>query len=114
MGGMHALEWAFFGPSYVQAIVPIATSYRQSGWCAAWFEAQRQCIYDDAKFQDGDYDPNDPPLKGLEAARKFAYLTYKSKDALDKRFSAKAGSLSEANVLNSRSKSTRPGHSKQN
>jgi homoserine O-acetyltransferase len=86
MGGMHALEWAFFGPQYVRTVIPIATSCRQSGWCAAWFESQRQCIQDDLKFQDGEYDLDDQPVRGLEAARKIANLTYKSKKALDERF----------------------------
>ena len=33
MGGMHTLEWAYFGPDYVKNIIPIATSGRHSAWC---------------------------------------------------------------------------------
>lgn len=86
MGGMHALEWAFLGSAYVRTVVPIATSSRQSGWCAAWFAAQRQMIENDAKYRDGYYSLDNPPVLGLGAARKVAYLTYKSKFALDERF----------------------------
>jgi homoserine O-acetyltransferase len=67
---------------------------RQTGWCAAWYEAQRQCIYDDDKFQDGRYHADDPPLMGLATARKFACLTYKSKEALDGRFAVEENAAS--------------------
>jgi homoserine O-acetyltransferase len=50
MGGMQVLEWAFFGSSYVQNIVPIATSGRHSAWCISWGESQRQSIYSDPKY----------------------------------------------------------------
>ena len=51
MGGMNVLEWAFFGPEYVQSIVPMATSARHSAWCISWGEAQRQSIYADPKYR---------------------------------------------------------------
>nr|AAB21471.2 acetyl CoA: deacetylcephalosporin C o-acetyltransferase [Hapsidospora chrysogena]AAB22484.1 acetyl coenzyme A:deacetylcephalosporin C o-acetyltransferase [Hapsidospora chrysogena]CAA46542.1 acetyltransferase [Hapsidospora chrysogena] len=98
MGGMHTLEWAFFGPEYVRKIVPIATSCRQSGWCAAWFETQRQCIYDDPKYLDGEYDVDDQPVRGLETARKIANLTYKSKPAMDERFHMAPGVQAGRNI----------------
>ena len=55
MGGMLVLEWAFYGPNYVKAIVPLATSARHSAWCISWGEAQRQSIYSDPKYDDGYY-----------------------------------------------------------
>ena len=51
MGGMNVLEWGYFGPEYVTAIVPIATSARHSAWCISWGEAQRQSIYADPKYR---------------------------------------------------------------
>ena len=50
MGGMNVLEWAYFGPEYIKAIVPVATSARHSAWCISWGEAQRQSIYADPKY----------------------------------------------------------------
>src|SRR5271170_4030066 len=50
MGGMNVLEWAYFGPEYVKAIVPMATSARHSAWCISWGGAQRQSIYADPKY----------------------------------------------------------------
>ena len=54
MGGMLALEWAYFGEHYVRALVPIATSSQHSAWGISWGEAQRQSIYSDPKYGAGD------------------------------------------------------------
>ena len=59
MGGMTVLEWASTYPDYIGAIVPIATSAKQSGWCIGWSEAQRNCIYADPMYQDGQYAPDE-------------------------------------------------------
>ena len=40
----------------------------------------------DAKYNGGDYDPNDPPKAGLAAARMTAMLTYRSPTSIDDRF----------------------------
>jgi homoserine O-acetyltransferase len=45
LGGMQALEWAFFGKDYVHNIIAIATSSYQSAWGISWNEAQRQAIF---------------------------------------------------------------------
>lgn len=50
MGGMLALEWAYFGKHYVRSLVALATSARHSAWCISWGEAQRQSIYSDPKY----------------------------------------------------------------
>lgn len=86
MGGMLALEYAFFGKDYVRAIVPIATSARHSAWCISWGEAQRQSIYSDPKYEDGYYPFDDPPITGLGAARMSALLTYRSRNSFESRF----------------------------
>lgn len=86
MGGMNVLEWSFFGPSYVRAIVPIATSARHSAWCISWAEAQRQSIACDPKYEDGYYTFSDPPISGLGAARMSALLTYRSRNSFESRF----------------------------
>lgn len=86
MGGMLVLEYAYFGPDYVRAIVPIATSSRHSAWGISWGEAQRQSIYSDPKYDDGYYSFDDPPSAGLGAARMSALLTYRSRDSFESRF----------------------------
>jgi homoserine O-acetyltransferase len=87
MGGMLALEWSFFGQDYVRHIIPIATSGKHSAWCVAHGEAQRQAIYSDPKYKNGYYSLLDPPKSGLAAARMAALLTYRSRDAFERKFS---------------------------
>lgn len=115
MGGMAVLEWAFcfpirFPPAgeeagssssagdaqtsqkpYIRAIVPIATSARNSAWCISWGEAQRQSIYSDPAFEHGYYSPDEPPRNGLAAARMAALLTYRSRDSFESRFGRRIG-----------------------
>ncbi len=107
MGGMQALEWAFYEPDYVRAIVPIATSGRHSAWCISWGEAQRQAIYSDPLYrkdfsihkktiynlglENGFYTLEDPPINGLAAARMSALLTYRSRNSFESRFGRNVG-----------------------
>ncbi|KAG9071157.1 homoserine O- acetyltransferase [Linnemannia hyalina] len=89
MGGMQVLEWSFFGPDYIKAIVPIATSAKHSAWCISWGEAQRQSIYSDPNYLDGYYTADAPPSVGLGAARMAALLTYRSRNSFESRFGRK-------------------------
>ncbi|KAL2911506.1 L-homoserine-O-acetyltransferase [Polyrhizophydium stewartii] len=90
MGGMQVLEWALlFGPEYVRHIAAIATSGRHSAWCISWGEAQRQAIYSDPKYLDGNYSYDDPPNTGLAAARMAALLTYRTRNSFESRFGRK-------------------------
>ncbi|EME40069.1 hypothetical protein DOTSEDRAFT_74810 [Dothistroma septosporum NZE10] len=86
MGGMHVLEFAYFGADYVRTIVAIATSAQSSAWNISWGEAQRQSIFADRKYNDGYYHLDDPPACGLGAARMSALLTYRSRDSFECRF----------------------------
>jgi len=85
MGGMQALEWSFFGPRYVQSLVLVATTARQSPWAIAWAENQRATIKADAKYRGGSYG-EDPPVAGLRAARMAAMLSYRTHLSFEKRF----------------------------
>ena len=86
MGGMQALEWAFYGPDYVRGIVPIGVGGRHSSWCIAWSESQRQAIFADPEWQNGRYDPKTPPSAGLAAARMVAMISYRSFGSFEKKF----------------------------
>lgn len=86
MGGMQALEWAYYGTDYVRGIVPIAVGGRHSPWCIAWSEAQRQAIYADPNWEGGTYDPHAPPQNGLAAARMMAMVSYRSLGSFESRF----------------------------
>ncbi len=92
MGGMQVLEWMFYGPEYVRTAVPIACGAHHHAWQIAISESQRQAIYADPKFQDGDYDQNDPPHSGLAVARQIAMISYRTHEAYEKKFGrARAG-----------------------
>jgi homoserine O-acetyltransferase len=91
LGGMQVLEWALLFPERVAAIAPIAVSARHSAWCIALSEAQRQAIYADSRWQDGDYPRSDPPEAGLAVARQFAMCSYRTRASLERRFRRDAG-----------------------
>lgn len=108
MGGMLALEYAFFGKDYVRSIVPIATSSRHSAWCISWGEAQRQSIYSDPKYEDGYYPFDDPPTTGLGAARMSALLTYRSRNSFESRFGRNVPDPTKRQTINGEEKPPTP------
>ncbi len=86
MGGMQALEWAAMYPELVETVVPIAASGRHSAWCIGLSEAQRQAIYADPLWNNGNYAPEHPPVGGLAVARMMAMCTYRSRKNFESRF----------------------------
>jgi len=86
LGGMQVLEWGFLYPDVVQALMPMGASGRHSAWCIAQSEAQRQAIYADKDWNDGWYDNNRPPARGLAAARMMAMCTYRCFENFQSRF----------------------------
>jgi homoserine O-acetyltransferase len=86
LGGMQVLEWVLLYPNRVEAIAPIAISGRHSPWCIGWSEAQRMAIYADPLWQNGNYDPDNPPSQGLAIARAIAMNTYRAWDSFNTRF----------------------------
>ncbi|KAL6885748.1 Alpha/Beta hydrolase protein [Trichoderma evansii] len=108
MGGMHALEWGYEGKDYVCCIVAIATCAHQGAWAIGWGETQRHAIYHDPKFHGGRYSLDDPPIGGLEAARMAALLTYRSRDALEHRFSRQGYDSKEKGITTKHIQKTQP------
>ncbi len=86
LGGMQVLEWALLYPEKVKSIAVIAASGRHSAWCIGLSEAQRQAIYADPLWQNGNYDPAHPPAQGLAVARMIAMHTYRSWHSFNDRF----------------------------
>ncbi len=87
MGGMQALEWGAKFSNKVNAIIPIAASYRHSAQNIAFHEIGRQAIMADPFWHKGDYyNKNDYPKRGLAVARMIAHITYLSELALQRKF----------------------------
>lgn len=87
MGGMQALVWGALFKNRVNAIVPIATSYRHSAQNIAFHEIGRQSIMADPNWNKGLYNEfNVKPSRGLAVARMIAHITYLSENALQRKF----------------------------
>ena len=87
MGGMQALEWAAKLPHRLNAVMPIATSIRQSAQNIAFHEIGRQAIMADPDWCDGNYiEQRKYPAKGLAVARMAAHVTYVSERMLQEKF----------------------------
>jgi len=85
LGGMQVLEWAV-QDSRVAAAAVIAAPTRHSAWCIAQSEAQRAAIAADSRWCAGHFDPGNPPVDGLAAARKMAMCSYRTPRSLGGRF----------------------------
>ncbi|GMI47251.1 hypothetical protein TrCOL_g10540 [Triparma columacea] len=99
-GGMQTLEFAVQTSSphsppnppssspkpYVRSCIPIACGTRHTAWQIGISEVQRQCIYKDPKWLNGNFTPTDPPRAGLELARQIGMISYRTKDAYDNKF----------------------------
>ncbi len=89
LGGMQVLEWGCMYPEMAGALMPMGISGRHSAWCIAQSEAQRMAIAADADWNDGWYDPELQPAKGLAAARLMAMCTYRCFENFQLRFGRK-------------------------
>lgn len=88
LGGLQSLEWAWMARNRLKSVISIAASGRHSPWCIAWSEAQRMALRSDPRYREGDYTADNPPDKGLAAARALAMISYRSADSLNARFGA--------------------------
>lgn len=65
MGGVEAFQWAVSYPNFMEAVIPgtpMARANRQGNFI---WEAVRQVIMVDPKWQDGNYPNDDPPRAGI-------------------------------------------------
>jgi len=88
-GGMQALEWAVIGgSSYVNAIIPMCCGAFHHPWQIGISESQRQAIYADPAWSQGNYLSNKTPgpKNGLSVARSIAMITYRSHRGYQRKF----------------------------
>jgi homoserine O-acetyltransferase len=86
MGGMQVLEWTARYPDAVAAAIPIATTPRQNAQMIAFDAVGRNAILADPFFNDGQYQDELGPDKGLAIARMVAHITYLSEQGMHEKF----------------------------
>lgn len=86
MGGMQALDWAVSFPDALQAVIPVATTYRTSPQSIAFDEVGRQAIFADPNWKDGRYGRGPAPDRGLAIARMIGHITYLSDKSMHEKF----------------------------
>lgn len=86
MGGMSALAYCVTYPQAVDAMISISSAARALPFSIAVRSLQREMIQRDPKWQNGNYDPADPPLVGQRLARKLGMITYRSAAEWEQRF----------------------------
>jgi homoserine O-acetyltransferase len=85
IGGMQALQWAVEFPERVAGCFVVGTA-PLSAMGLALNHLQREAIRLDPAWQDGNYDPANPPTRGLALARGIATCSYKSSALFKERF----------------------------
>ena len=86
IGGFQALDWAVSFPEMTQSVIAIATASYATTLNIAFNEVQRQAIYSDPNWNNGNYYMNEPPNIGLRLARQIAHITYLSEDSMKEKF----------------------------
>ena len=87
MGGMQVLQWAASYPERVFSAMPIATAAKHSAQNIAFHEVGRQAVMADPEWRKGRYlEDGTRPEKGLAVARMAAHITYRSEQALHRKF----------------------------
>lgn len=87
MGGMQALDWAVSFPERTRSVIPIATASYATTLNIALNEVQRQAIYSDPSWNNGNYyDSANKPKSGLGLARQIGHITYLSEESMRKKF----------------------------
>lgn len=85
IGGMQAVQWAIEFPEMCERIVAVGASPLPALGLAL-NHLQRQAIRLDAKWMEGNYEPDAAPANGLALARRIAMCSYKSPALFDERF----------------------------
>ena len=86
LGGFQALDWSVSYPNITQSVIPIATASYATPFNIAFNEVQRQAIYSDPNWDNGNYYMGKPPNVGLRLARQIGHITYLSEDSMKEKF----------------------------
>jgi len=86
MGGMSALAFCVRHPDMSAQMLSISAATRALPFAIAVRSLQREMITRDRKWDNGNYDPGDPPVEGQRLARKLGMMTYRSAQEWEQRF----------------------------
>jgi homoserine O-acetyltransferase len=86
LGGFQALDWAVSYPEITQTVIPIATASYATTFNIAFNWVQRQAIYSDPNWDNGNYYNGKLPDVGLRLARQIGHITYLSEDSMREKF----------------------------
>jgi homoserine O-acetyltransferase len=89
MGGMQTLQWAIDFPERVGRYIALACCARHNAQAIAFNDTGRQAIVQDPVWDNGNYDPEQPPGHGLSVARMMAHITYLSDAGMEAKFGRK-------------------------
>jgi homoserine O-acetyltransferase len=96
MGGMQTLQWAIDFPDRVGRYIALACCARHNAQAIAFNDTGRQAIVRDPVWDNGNYDPDQPPGHGLSVARMMAHITYLSDAGMEAKFGRKRSNRDEA------------------
>ena len=86
LGGMQALSWAISYPDKVRSVIPLATTAQTSPQAIAFDWVGRESIMSDENFNEGKYDKEAFPERGLAIARMLGHITYLGRQAMKQKF----------------------------
>ena len=95
MGGMSALGFCVQHPEVSERMISISAATRAIPFAIAVRSLQREMIIKDPKWDNGNYDPEDPPVVGQRLARKLGMMTYRSAEEWEQRFDRERISFEE-------------------
>lgn len=93
LGGMVALAFAAQFAGAARRLVSISATAAASPFAIALRSIQREAIYSDPDFQNGNYDFAAPPRRGLRIARKLGTVTYRSAAEWQVRFARQPSAI---------------------
>lgn len=96
MGGMSGLAFCLRHADNVRNFISISSGTRALPFSIAVRSLQRELIRTDPKWDNGNYDFEDPPISGQRLARKLGMITYRSPEEWVQRFGRERSTYAQA------------------
>ncbi|OUU79743.1 MAG: homoserine O-acetyltransferase [Gammaproteobacteria bacterium TMED78] len=99
IGGMSSIAFELLFPGFTKNLILISTGPHSISFTIALRSLQREMIYSDPEWNNGNYHDSQLPLKGMKLARKLGMMTYRSSDEWLERFSREKISKTSINSI---------------